>query len=127
MRQQKGGKINKTAKIRRKERRKIKRERERDTLSSLFRSGTTSNMVNVRCLACQVKYRILAAKNTNLLDCHVPVPVSPEPRFPYRAPKLRKPRSYNRVSASPGVAGCLGASWDALGSLGVSQGILRVS
>nr|XP_027232802.1 serine/threonine-protein phosphatase 2A regulatory subunit B'' subunit beta-like isoform X3 [Penaeus vannamei] len=54
-------------------------------------------MVNVRCLACQVKYRILAAKNTNLLDCHVPVPVSPEPRFPYRAPKLRKPRSYNRT------------------------------
>ncbi|MPC63885.1 hypothetical protein E2C01_057994 [Portunus trituberculatus] len=50
-------------------------------------------MVNVRCLACQVKYRVLAAKNNNLPECQAPIHA---PKFPYRAPSPRKPRSYNR-------------------------------
>lgn len=52
-------------------------------------------MVNVRCLACQVKYRVLSAKNNNLPECQAPIHA---PKFPYRAPNPRKPRSYNRVS-----------------------------
>ncbi|KAK8407456.1 hypothetical protein O3P69_002178 [Scylla paramamosain] len=52
-------------------------------------------MVNVRCLACQVKYRVLAAKNNNLPECQAPIHA---PKFPYRAPSPRKPRSYNRVT-----------------------------
>ncbi|CAL4060675.1 unnamed protein product, partial [Meganyctiphanes norvegica] len=50
-------------------------------------------MVNVRCLACQVKYRVLSSNRINLLDCDTP----PKPKFQYRPPKTRKPRSYNKT------------------------------
>ena len=76
-------------------------------------------VVNVRCLACQDKYRVLLDNATsNLVRCRVNfggtggghsrlvVPAgAAEPRFPYRAPTRRLPRSYNKVgraaSASP--------------------------
>ncbi len=74
-------------------------------------------MVNVRCQACQAKYRLLAAKRVNLLGLALePRPVNlkgdlqtlghtgdkylselgikPTPRFPYRPPIQRRPRSY---------------------------------
>ena len=76
-------------------------------------------MVNVRCYACQAKYRVLSTKNYNLLDCNVSTTSlnnsgqqqsqtqlaksnnKPNtPRFPYKPPKLRKPRSYNKVRMS---------------------------
>ena len=65
-------------------------------------------MVNVRCQACQAKYRLLAAKRVNLLGLvleqagrpkghhhhanYQPVPTTP--RFPYRPPIHKRPRSY---------------------------------
>jgi hypothetical protein len=52
-------------------------------------------MVNVRCQACQVKYRLLAAKRLNLLGLALEArPQKPTPRFPYRPPIQRRPRSY---------------------------------
>ncbi|KAK4288187.1 hypothetical protein Pmani_038772 [Petrolisthes manimaculis] len=60
-------------------------------------------MVNVRCVACLVKYRVLAAKNHNLLECHGPnsaqwyqIPANtttrhPPPKFPHgRAPSVTR-------------------------------------
>ena len=67
-----------------------------------------ATMVNVRCQACQAKYRLLAAKRVNLLGLvleqagrpkghhhhanYQPVPTTP--RFPYRPPIHKRPRSY---------------------------------
>ena len=72
-------------------------------------------MVNVRCQACQAKYRLLAAKRVNLLglalearpvnrkanvnqqsddDSILSLNIKPAPRFPYRPPIQRRPRSY---------------------------------
>ena len=52
-------------------------------------------MVNVRCQACQAKYRLLAAKRLNLLGLALEArPQKPTPRFPYRPPIQRRPRSY---------------------------------
>lgn len=52
-------------------------------------------MVNVRCQACQAKYRLLAAKRLNLLGLAFEArPQKPIPRFPYRPPIQRRPRSY---------------------------------
>nr|CAG4646793.1 EOG090X00JH [Megafenestra aurita]SVE92215.1 EOG090X00JH [Megafenestra aurita] len=52
-------------------------------------------MVNVRCQACQAKYRLLAAKRVNLLGLVLEArPQKPAPRFPYRPPIQRRPRSY---------------------------------
>ena len=72
-------------------------------------------VVNVRCLACQDKYRVLLDNATsNLVRCRVNfggsggghsrlvVPAgAEEPRFPYRAPARRLPRSYNKVGDDP--------------------------
>ena len=57
-------------------------------------------MVNVRCQACQAKYRLLAAKRVNLLGLVLEArpkneqPVAQTPRFPYRPPIQKRPRSY---------------------------------
>lgn len=79
-------------------------------------------MVNVRCQACQAKYRLLAAKRVDLFSCFLLDPgravgrpagrnpwgksdpwgkadpwidsLAPAPRFPYRPPIQRRPRSY---------------------------------
>jgi hypothetical protein len=83
-----------------------------------------NTMVNVRCQACQAKYRLLAAKRVNLLGLVLETrPMGkqqaiingdysnsssrsssysnlsslsgkPAPRFPYRPPIQRRPRSY---------------------------------
>ena len=60
-----------------------------------FRSEDFVTMVNVRCQACQAKYRLLAAKRVNLLGLVLEArPQKPAPRFPYRPPIQRRPRSY---------------------------------
>ena len=56
-------------------------------------------MVNVRCQACQAKYRLLAAKRVDLLglvlgDVARPKNDGAVPRFPYRPPIQRRARSY---------------------------------
>lgn len=64
-------------------------------------------MVNVRCQACQAKYRLLAAKRVNLLglvlearpigkrqQSDIDGLIKQVPRFPYRPPIQRRPRSY---------------------------------
>ena len=80
-----------------------------------------NTMVNVRCQACQAKYRLLAAKRVNLLGLVLnetrpngkqqaiingdysnsssysnlsSLGGKPAPRFPYRPPIQRRPRSY---------------------------------
>nr|CAG4635919.1 EOG090X00JH [Eubosmina coregoni]SVE69625.1 EOG090X00JH [Eubosmina coregoni] len=94
-------------------------------------------MVNVRCQACQAKYRLLAAKRVNLLGLVLEArPIGkqnainydgsnsngssrsssynnvsgfggkPAPRFPYRPPIQRRPRSYILPPPSPTACGC---------------------
>ena len=49
-------------------------------------------MANVRCQACQAKYRLLAAKRVNLLGLVLEArPQKPAPRFPCRQPILASP------------------------------------
>lgn len=95
---------------------------------------TVVAMVNVRCQACQAKYRLLAAKRVNLLGLVLEArPIGkqnainydgsnsngssrsssynnvsgfggkPAPRFPYRPPIQRRPRSYILPPPSPTV------------------------
>ena len=85
-------------------------------------------VVNVRCLACQDKYRVLLDNATsNLVRCRVNfggaggshsrlvVPAgAEEPRFPYRAPARRLPRSYNKVRRSPPASRFIHCSTDTL-------------
>lgn len=83
-----------------------------------LKPNAEEQMVNVRCQACQAKYRLLAAKRVNLLGLVLEArPINrkhgedksdldgksgsyhlgsykPTPRFPYRPPIQRRPRSY---------------------------------